>query len=501
MTTKNTENKDHFATSNAGLLKCPLLFIKISNFKIQFPAKDPLYSIVDIETTGNGIVGNKITEISIFNFDGQQIVDEFTSLVNPECEIPYFITGLTGIDNQMVRDAPTINELAPTILSFTQGRIFVAHSVNFDYHVIKNELKILGKSFARKKLCTVRLSRRVFPGLRSYSLGKLCASLDIPLKDRHRARGDAHATVLLFSRIISAENSQALINSFLNARSQEATLPPSLPREIYDEIPAGTGIYFFKNGKGEIIYIGKAKNIKRRVLGHFYDKTTREVQLCRETATIEHELAGNELLALLMESAAIKQHFPKYNRAQKRNIPSYGIFSYADRKGILHLGYNRVKFLPEHYVAFYNTTDCRLYLEELCKLYHLCPKFCHLQENVDRCSHFRLGPCEGICRGEESVEAYNSKVEHAIAFMKSGKNSYFIKEKGRTRDEDAIILVRDGQYSGYGFLPKGIEIRSVEDILAYITLQKNSLETNRLVQSYTVKNPGNVIDLDALEVV
>ena len=329
--------------------------------------------------------------------------------------------------------------------------------------------------------------------MRSYSLGKLCASLDIPLKDRHRARGDAHATVLLFGRILNTENSDTLISTFLNARSQEATLPPALSRDVYDKIPSGTGIYYFKNESGDIIYVGKAKNIKRRVLGHFYDKSTREVQLCRETAVIDHELAGSELVALLMESAAIKQYFPKYNRAQKRNIPSYGIFSYADRKGILHLGYNRVKLLPEYHVAFYNTTDCRLYLEELCKSYRLCPKFCHLQENVAHCSHFRLGPCEGICREDESVEAYNRKVLDAIAFMKSEKSSYFIKEKGRTRDEDAVVLVREGQYRGYGFLPKGQEINSVEDILAYITLQKDSLETNRLVHTYTVKNPEKVI--------
>lgn len=455
-----------------------------------------MYCIVDIETTGNGIAGNKITEISIFKFDGNEIVDEFTSLVNPECEIPYFITGLTGIDNHMVREAPTIGEIANEILEFTKGQIFVAHSVNFDYGVIKNELKILGISFVRKKLCTVRLSRRIFPGLTSYSLGKLCTSLDIPLTDRHRARGDAHATTLLFHKILSSNASEKVIRTFLNARSQEATLPPSLSREVYDKLPQQTGVYFFKDRKGKIIYVGKAKNIKKRVLSHFYDKSTREIQLCSDTATIDYELAGNELVALLIESSAIKHYFPKYNRAQKTNMPAYGIFSYTDRNGILHLGYNSIRSLPSHYMAFYSTTDCRLYLEELCIQFGLCAKFCHLQENVSHCSHFRIPNCDGVCRGKGSVDEYNAKVLQAIGYMQESKDNFIIKEKGRNVDEDAIILMQDGKYSGYGFISKSVEINSLEDMLSFVIPQKDSLETKRLIQAYSIKNPNSVFDLE-----
>src|SRR5690606_21958337 len=192
-----------------------------------------MYSIVDIETTGNGIKGNKITEISIFKFDGREVVGEYTTLVNPESEIPSFITGLTGIDNSMVRNAPKWHQIAPKVLEMTKDSIFVAHSVNFDYNVIKHEFQNLNIPFSRKKLCTVRLSRKLIPGLNSYSLGKLCSSLSIPLTDRHRARGDAHATVLLFQRLLSTEGSEEVFKNFLNARSQEATLPPSLPREVF----------------------------------------------------------------------------------------------------------------------------------------------------------------------------------------------------------------------------------------------------------------------------
>lgn len=223
-----------------------------------------MYTIVDIETTGNGIQGNKITEISIFKFDGDQIIDEFTSLVNPECEIPYFITRLTGIDGNMVRKAPKIGDIAHKILEITEDAIFVAHSVNFDYNVIKEEFKTLGLSFVKKKLCTVRLARKLVPGLNSYSLGKLCTSLNIPLIDRHRARGDAHATVLLFQKLLKQEGAPKTIQAFLNARSQEATLPPALPKNIFDRLPVKPGVYFFKNQKGEIIYVGKANNLQKK---------------------------------------------------------------------------------------------------------------------------------------------------------------------------------------------------------------------------------------------
>ncbi|MBD1259411.1 GIY-YIG nuclease family protein [Maribacter polysiphoniae] len=448
-----------------------------------------MYTIVDIETTGNGIKGNKITEISIFKYDGYKIVDEFTSLVNPECEIPYFITGLTGIDNDMVRNAPKLVEIADKILEITEETIFVAHSVGFDYNVIKNEFNSLGLDFVRKKLCTVRLSRKLIPGYNSYSLGKLCSALHIPLTDRHRARGDAHATTLLFQKLLRTDGAEAVFKTFLNARSQETTLPPALPKSIYDDLPNAPGIYYFKNAKGKIIYIGKAINIKKRVLSHFYDKATKEIQMCTETADIDHELAGSDLVALLMESAAIKHHYPDYNRSQKRNIQRYGIFTYEDRNGILHLAFNKIKLAPNPIAIFYNTTDCRLYLEELCKTFSLCAKFCHLQENVDTCSHYRIKKCDGICSGEESVKDYNSKVEEAITYARNTEESLFILEKGRNFDENAFVMIKNGIYAGYGFVDKDIQIATTEDLEAFLIPQKSTLESERIVKSYLTRNP------------
>ncbi len=231
-----------------------------------------IYTIIDVETTGQG---NKITEISIFKHDGEQVIDEFTSLVNPEALIPSYITALTGIDDYMVAKAPTFKEIAKEVLSITEGTTFVAHHVNFDYNIIRNEFKAIGIDFSRRKLCTIRLGRKLLPGHASYSLGKLCKALGIEVHDRHRARGDAEATVILFELLLQQDGSGSVFSSFLKKRSKEATLPSHLPTPVFEAIPHAAGIYYFKNKKGNVIYVGKAKDLKKRVLSHFYSKTAR----------------------------------------------------------------------------------------------------------------------------------------------------------------------------------------------------------------------------------
>ena len=312
-----------------------------------------MYSVVDIETTGNGYKGQKITEISIFIFDGEKIIDEFTSLVNPEQKIPYFITNLTGITEAMVRTAPKFYEIAKKVAEITKDTVFVAHNVNFDYNIIRDEFKSLGFDFKRKKLCTVRLSRKIIPGLASYSLGNICSAEGIEIAARHRAKGDAEATVELFRRLIKRDQ-KFTINSFLNAKSREATLPPLLDKQVVDRLPERHGVYYFKNAQKEVIYVGKANNIKQRVISHFYDKKKKERTMCLETADISYTETGSELIALLHESSEIKHLYPKFNRAQRKAGEAVGLFSYEDQKGILHLAFNRLKLTPNPIMKFYS---------------------------------------------------------------------------------------------------------------------------------------------------
>ena len=442
------------------------------------------YCIIDIETTGNGLKGNKITEISIFKFDGETIVDEFTSLVNPECPIPYFITGLTGIDDETVRNAPIFSEISKQVLQLTQDCIFVAHAVNFDYGVIKEEFRQLGIDFIRKKLCTVRLSRKLIPGLNSYSLGKLCSAVGIEITDRHRARGDAFATVTLFKQLLEKPESAVVIKQFLNSRSQEATLPPNVDRKVVDAIPQKPGIYYFLNQQETIIYVGKAKNLKKRVLGHFYDKSNHEVRLCREVTHIDYELSGSELVALLMESAAIKNHFPKFNRAQKRIEKQLAILSYEDRTGIIRLGYANLKQVANPVVVLNNATQCRDFLSKTCKEFNLCPNFCQLSSSKNGCDSTQQYSCSGICIGNEPIPDYNKKVNKALKTIAERQQNLLLEEKGRTEDEKAVVIIKEGLYQGYGFIPNSANVRSEEDLNAFITRQKHTPEVERILAAH-----------------
>lgn len=452
------------------------------------PLQDLKYAIIDVETTGMGVQGNRITEIAILIHNGEKVINEFHSLVNPECTISLTITRLTGISNQMVAEAPKFYEIAKEVIEITDNCVFVAHNVNFDYNVIHREFADLGFPFKRKKLCTVRLSRKLIPGLSSYSLGKLCAAIDIPLHDRHRAMGDARATAILFDQLLSLDQENKVFSSFLKIGSRQATLPPGLPKEVFDQLPEKTGVYYFKNKKDEIIYVGKALNIKKRVLSHFYSKKNREVALCQKTGNITFELTGSELLALLLESFEIKKHYPIYNRAQRRNNEGFGIFSYEDRSGLIHLAWNNLKNVPSPIVKCYNITECRVLLEQICETFELCPKYCHLQTNVNTCFHYQIKKCRGICSGEESVELYNQRVISAIRHMGSDTRSYVIPQKGRHKDERSFVLIEKGVYQGFGYIDLEQQVSTLSELKDFLILQPDNRDIQRIIRGFKTKN-------------
>ncbi len=445
-----------------------------------------MYSVVDIETTGNGYKGQKITEISVFLFDGEKIIDEFTSLVNPEQAIPYFITNLTGITEAMVRTAPKFYEIAKKIAEITKDAIFVAHNVNFDYNIIRDEFKSLGFDFKRKKLCTVRLSRKIIPGLSSYSLGNICTAEGIEIAARHRAKGDAEATVELFRRLLKRDDNFT-INSFLNAKSREATLPPLLDKKVVDKLPERHGVYYFKNEQKEVIYVGKANNIKQRVISHFYDKKKKERTMCLETADISYTETGSELIALLHESSEIKHLYPKFNRAQRKAGEAVGLFSYEDQKGIVHLAFNRLKLTPNPLMKFYSMAACRSMLEKVCEVFELCPKYCHLQTNVNACFHYQLQQCKGICTGKEAVESYNKRVYEAIKSLGLQTENLVIKESGRNNKEIGFALILNGIYQGFGYVDKKIKIEDTDDYQLYLQPQQDNRDVQRILKSYLTK--------------
>jgi len=444
------------------------------------------YCIVDIETTGYGSRGNKVTEISAFKYHGNKVVDEFYSLVNPESLIPYNISRLTGITNETVMHAPKFFEIAKEFLLFTEGCVFVAHNVSFDYNTIRSEYSELGGEFRRKKLCTVRLARKILPGHQSYSLGKLCDVLGIVITDRHRARGDAEATVVLFEMLMKKDD-HGIIEYFLSAKSKETSIPPLLKKETYENLPNQTGIYYFLNTKGEIIYVGKAIDIKKRVLSHFQDKKKKEVVMQQMVSDLQYEITGSELVALLLESSKIKKLRPTYNSAQKRTNEGFGIFIYEDGNRIMRLAYGNIRQVKNPLARFYNISDARSYLERVAEQFELCPKYCGLQKSKGGCFHFQIQKCRGVCARKEEIEDYNKRVQKAVESMQL-KEDFVIIGKGPTESEKSVVLVEGGIYKGFGYFDKSNEQDEFNFYSSQIKKYSNNSDVQRIIKWHLNKS-------------
>jgi DNA polymerase-3 subunit epsilon len=223
-------------------------------------------------------------------------------------------------------------------------------------------------------------------------------------------------------------------------------------------------------------------------LSHIYNKSNKELKLCHETADISYELTGNELTALLLESAEIKRIFPKYNRSQKKNNPTYGISSYVDRKGVIHLLFDRLSVLKAPIVKFYSKAQCRKFLEELCESNALCPKYCSLQHTSGACFHYHIKQCRGVCRNDEKISDYNKRVKAVLHQLEFNAETYIIKEKGRTADEEAIIYIKNGIYQGFSFIDFDMSISTFSDYEKQIILKPDNSETQRILRSYLNSN-------------
>jgi DNA polymerase-3 subunit epsilon len=404
-----------------------------------------MYAIIDIETTGGRPQQDKITEIAILIHDGDKIIDEFVTLVNPERSIPYFITGLTGITNEMVADAPKFYEVARKIVEITDGKMFVAHNARFDYTFIREEFKRLGFIYTREILDTVKLSRHLIPGQRSYSLGRLCKELGIKITDRHRAVGDARATARLFEILRGLNQGDALF-----ANPALSDLHPDLDPEKVRSLPEQTGVYYLHNEKRDVIYIGKSRNIASRVQQHLANRSSRRsIEMRDSVADISVEITGSELVACLLESDEIKKHKPLYNRAQRRESSYTGIYSYTDENGYLRFELGRKNHLP---LATFSTVEkARECLTRLTDDYHLCQKLTGLYQSKNACFQHQIGICFGACTGKEPPSSYNERAARALRGFEYDFDNFLIIDRGRRSGEKSVVKVEHGRYQGFGY--------------------------------------------------
>ncbi len=421
------------------------------------------FAIVDIETTGGSPAGGGITEIAVLIHDGEQVVREFQTLINPGQSIPTYITGLTGIDNQMVSDAPSFEEIGDELWDLLDGRVFVAHSVNFDFGFIREAFLNIGKDLKSLKLCTVRLSRKAFPGLSSYSLGRLCENQKIPILARHRAMGDARATAILFDRII--KENQEVVFSSMKRNSGEAFLPPNFPLSKFRQIPEACGVYYMLNAKGKIIYVGKALNIRERFKGHFSGGVLPQLkqQLKSEVTDLQWQLTGSEVMALLVETLEIKRIWPIYNSALKLPKTLWGLFHYQDGSGYYRFQVARVTKNLVPLETFFSSEEAMQFLKSGIEAYSLCQKLCGLRKVS--CEVVHDESCLGACKSSESPGDYNSRVEEFLTLIHESKRDLMLTLPGRVEGEKAFCYFEAGMLSRYSYLkmddfpnPKELEV-------------------------------------------
>ena len=450
-----------------------------------------MYAIVDIETTGGYANYHRVTEVAIYHHDGVQVTNHYHTLINPGRSIPYFITGLTGINYEMIKESPSFEEVADEIYEQLKDRIFVAHNAHFDYSFLKKEFEDAGISWNAKKLCTVRLSRKIIPGLSSYGLGRLTDSLGITINGRHRAGGDAEATSKVFDLLLKRDT-EGVIEKALKRNSGETILPPNLSKEEYDKLPAKAGVYYFLDARGNVIYVGKAVNIKKRIAGHF-SGSAREwnrSNIRNEIHNITFELTGSELIALILEAQEIRRLWPKYNLAQKSRTEEWGLFDYEDRAGYLRFSINTVSRGSKPLISFSNKGDAWNFMWEKVREFDLCPKLSGLQLAKGLCFSYQTGECKGACMGVETVKKYNKRVRQAIdSFFEDG-NSVAIIGRGRKNNERSLVLVENGAYLGFGFIDKAETLGDFESAKDFIKISKENRIVQNLINSYLVNPRG-----------
>ncbi len=449
-----------------------------------------MYAILDIETTGGSPKTEKITEIAIFFHDGNEVVGEWCTLINPEKPIPYFITGLTGITNEMVSDAPRFFEVAKELVEKTENHILVGHNIQFDYSFIKSEYRRLGFDYQRDTLCTIKLTRKCFPGYPSYGLGKICKELGIEIRGRHRAAGDALATVRLFEMVREKQNGAGVPELLEKSSVRYKNLNDHLSVSDIENLPEACGTYYFHDENHQLLYIGKSKNIRHRVLSHLGNASSkRAVELKERIHTVSFELTGSELIALLKESKEIKDQKPLYNRAQKRSSYYWGLYSGKDQFGYMTFRLQKISESPDDPVTCYNNKkEARIMLTGMVKKHWLCQKLSGLYQTDGACFHHSIRQCNGACIQAESVSAYNRRAQALLDGLQLDRGNVLIVDQGREPDERSLIRVEKGMYMGYGYLSVSDAYFGIEEMLDCIKPALDNRDVRQILKNWLKNN-------------
>lgn len=434
-----------------------------------------MYAILDIESTGGKYNEEGITEIAIHRFDGHQVVDKFICLVNPEREIQPFVAKLTGINNKMLRSAPKFHEVAKRIVEITEDAVIVAHNAQFDYRILRTEFRRLGYDFQRKTLCTVDLSKQLIPEAESHSLGKLARSLGIPMSDRHRANGDALATLKLFKLLLNKDSDKKIITEVIREETHGELSPNQL--DMVFGLPSETGVYYMHDKDGEIIYLGKTKDIKKRVNQHFTNVGKLARKLQKETKKVTYATTGSELIAILKAYVEQQKNKPRYNHLSRKKLFTHTVdFSQNGTEHII-LDVEKARTLDNKQIAFNGTDAAKSFLNKIAEEFELCPS--------------SLGTKETCQHGETkmaSASDCNEKVLSAFEKYSIRDKNIALTDRGRETGERSFILIKNGRLQGFGYVELNHQINNIPILESIMTPMRSDENTTFIVETYLRKN-------------
>ncbi len=386
----------------------------------------------------------------------------------------------------MLRNAPKFYEVAKRIVEITEDCILVAHNAQFDYRILCTEFSRLGFEYERKSLCTVELSKGLIPGQTSYSLGKLVRSLGIPVTDRHRASGDALATVKLFKMLLDKDSEKSIIKNSVRLNPKHQLEPRHI--DIISELPSITGVYYIHKSDGEIIYIGKSNNIKKRINQHFTGTNAKSKKIQSQVTAVTYEATGSELVALLKESEEIKKVKPIYNRALRRSIFTHALYHYKDEHGYINLKIDIADGRKKPITTFSNRMSGKSFITKAVEDYNLCQKLTGLYKTKTSCFNYQIKNCEGACIQVESPETYNKRVSELIKKNSYSNKNMVVVDRGRDVDERSAILIENGVFKGIGFFNLNYQINNLDVLESIITPMQNNRDTQHIIQSYLRRN-------------
>jgi len=396
------------------------------------------------------------------------------------------VVNLTGINSKMLHNAPKFYEVAKRIVEITEGCIIVAHNSSFDYRILKTEFNRLGYTFKRKTLCTVELSKVLIPDQPSYSLGKLTRSLGIVISDRHRADGDAKATVKLFKMLLNKDLKKEIITQAVKTE-QKSKMTSNL-RTIIEKMPTETGVYYIHNETGDIIYIGKSNNIKKRITQHFTGTNSKSKKIQTLVTAVTFEKTGSELVALLKESEEIKKNKPVLNRALRKTIFTHALYQFIDHNGYINLQIDRANREELPITTFTNRQSAKSFMHNISEKYELCQKLVGLYKTNSSCFKYEVKECAGACLQKESVEDYNQKVNVLIELHRYDNKNMLIIDRGRYIDEKSVVVIENGIFKGLGFFDLNHQINNTDVLLSLITPMSNNKDNQHIIQSYVRRN-------------